>query len=146
MCVCFVAVVIFHARRKAVVPSMRLYSWPSNNSELYNFAIWVVTKCEWQWLPLLPLSLTVSFRLFLSLLLHLYLIVSLSTSYNLTSRSAPLANFRIFMHVLTCSSIVGVTSRCQPCNVLWSIYVCLRIYCICTHAHRYIPIYTAEIW
>jgi len=83
--------------------------------------------------------LLLSFPHYPSLLLHLYLIVSLSASYN-PLHNAPSANFRIFMHVLTCSSIVGVTSRCQACNVLWSIYVCLRIYDTVIYVYTYICI------
>lgn len=89
--------------------------------------------------------LLLSFPHYPSLLLHLYLIVSLSASYN-PLHNAPSANFRIFMHVLTCSSIVGVTSRCQACNVLWSIYVCLRIYYTVIYVYTYICICGAYMY
>lgn len=101
-----------------------------------------MTKCEWQPLPLSSCSLFPITRLFCSIYISLCLFPRVITSLH----NAPSANFRIFMHVLTCSSIVGVTSRCQACNVLWSIYVCLRIYYTVIYVYTYICICGAYMY
>lgn len=51
------------------------------------------------------------------------------------------------MHVLTCSSIVGVTSRCQACNILWPSHTdtLYMIYIVYIYLH-YMPVWQLYIF